>query len=82
MYLSVFNGATVNNCTFNSGTQTVSFSGSEMGGLCATEARYTYTAGTAGFLEQFTSASITGSTYETQHDRAACVLRRGQSRRC
>ena len=72
VYFSVFDSASLNNCTFDSGTQTVSFTGSQKGGLCATAARYTYTASSAGFLEQFTTASVTASTCALHRGRIMC----------
>ena len=63
VFFSAFNGGTITNCTFEQGTQTISPNAIGSSGICTTVAHYvTYGSG-ACWLEQFTTITITASTY-------------------
>jgi len=60
-YFEVFNSATITDCTFTSGSQTVAYGSKGGTGICVTQARYVSYGTSAAYMEQYTTVNVSGS---------------------
>ena len=61
MHFTTFNSATVTNCTFNRGTQTVDANAKGGSNVCVTQARLSAYGGSAAYMDGYTTVSVSES---------------------